>query len=290
NARYNLKEGDKIFNEGNTNYMNLALPFYEKAFAFNPNNADLNYKLGVCYLFSPEKRKCLEYFQKSYAINPAYDTYNIEYLLGRGYHLNEKWDMAIAAYEKQLVVLRNQNATRDEFTVIEKNLEEAKNGKEISKDNVRVWIDNLGPNINSAAPEYAPLISTDESILILTARRENTVGGMKDAIDNLPYEDLYISYNKGGIWSPLQNLGENVNSTGHDASSGLSPDGKMLFVFRGTAKGGGDVFMSEMDGNEWSKPRALGKYINTSYHESAVALSYDGNELFFISDKEGGIG
>src|SRR5690606_35853817 len=81
NARYNLKEGDKIFNEGNTNYMNLALPFYEKAFAFNPNNADLNYKLGVCYLFSPEKRKCLEYFQKSYAINPAYDTYNIEYLL-----------------------------------------------------------------------------------------------------------------------------------------------------------------------------------------------------------------
>ena len=38
NARYNLKEGDKIFDEGNTNYMNLALPFYEKAYAFNPNN------------------------------------------------------------------------------------------------------------------------------------------------------------------------------------------------------------------------------------------------------------
>ena len=290
NARFYLKEGDKIFEEGNTSYMNLALPFYEKAYAFNPNNADLNYKLGVCYLYSPVKRKCLEYFEKSYALNPSFDSYNIEYLLARGYHLNEKWDLAITSYEKQLVVLRNQNAPRGEFAVIEKNLEEARNGKEISKEKVRVWIDNLGPNINSSAPEYAPLISTDESILIITARRENTIGGMKDAIDNLPYEDLYISYNKGGVWSPLQNMGEDVNSTGHDASSGLSPDGKMLFVFRGTAKGGGDVFISEINGDKWSKPRALGKYINTNYHESAVALSYDGNELFFISDKEGGIG
>ena len=289
-ARFFLKEGDKIFEEGNMSYANLALPFYEKAYAFNPNSADLNYKLGVCYLYSPVKRKCLEYFEKSYALNPAYDSYNIEYLLARGYHLNEKWDLAIKAYEKQLVVLRNEGATNEEFEVIRKNLEEAQNGKALSSEKVRVWIDNLGPSINSEAPEYAPLISTDESILIITARRENTVGGLKDAMDNLPYEDLYISHNKAGNWTPLQNMGEDVNSSGHDASSGLSPDGKMLFVFRGTAKGGGDVFMSEVEQEEWSKPRALGKYINTNAHESAVALSYDGNELYFVSEKEGGIG
>ncbi len=289
-ARSFLKEGDKIFEEGNMSYANLALPFYEKAYAFNPNSADLNYKLGVCYLYSPVKRKCLEYFEKSFALNPSYDSYNIEYLLGRGYHLNEKWDLAINAYEKQLVVLRNEGASNEEFEVIRKNLEEARNGKELSGEQVRVWIDNLGPSINSEAPEYAPLISTDESILIITARRENTVGGLKDAMDNLPYEDLYISHNKAGTWTPLQNMGEDVNSSGHDASSGLSPDGKMLFVFRGTAKGGGDVFMSEIEQKEWSKPRALGKYINSSAHESAVALSYDGNELYFVSEKEGGIG
>lgn len=289
-ARSFLKEGDKIFEEGNLSYVNLALPFYEKAYAFNPNSADLNYKLGVCYLNSPVKRKCLEYFEKSFALDPTYDTYNIEYLLARGYHLNEKWDLAIKAYEKQLVVLRNESASSEEFGVISKNLEEAKNGKILSSEKVRVWIDNLGPNINSEAPEYAPLISTDESILIITARRESTVGGLKDAMDNLPYEDLYISHNKAGNWSPLQNMGEDVNSSGHDASSGLSPDGKMLFVFRGTAKGGGDVFMSEINQEEWSKPRALGKYINSNAHESAVALSYDGNELYFVSEKEGGLG
>src|SRR5690554_2624369 len=289
-ARYNLKEGDKIFDKGNTGYFNLALPFYESAYAFNPNNAELNYKLGVCYLHSPVKSKCLKYFEKSYSLNPAYDSYNIEYLIGRGNHLNENWDLAIAAYERQLGVLRRENGSQEEFKTIEKFLSEAQNGKELSKEKVRVWIDNLGANVNSSAPEYAPLISTDESILILTARRENTVGGLYDEVDNLPYEDLYISYNKGGVWSPLQNMGDLVNTNGHDAGSGLSPDGKKLFVFRGTVKGGGDIFMSELIENHWSKPKALGKNINTSAHESAVALSYDGNELYFVSDMPDGLG
>lgn len=289
-ARKNLKEGDKIFETGNTSYFNQALPFYKKAYSLNPNNAALNYKIGLCYLHSPVKQECLQYFKKSEALNPNYDSYNIEYLLGRGYHLNEQWDKAIAAYEKQLVVLRNAQASPDEFSTIQKYLEEAQNGKELSQKEVRVWIDNLGSNVNSASPEYAPLISTDESLLIITARRENTQGGLSDEIDNLPYEDLYFSKNVGGEWTPLQNMGDDVNSTGHDASSGLSPDGKMLFVFRGTRSGGGDVFMSQLEYTEWSKPRALGKYINSDAHESAVALSYDGNELYFVSEREGGFG
>ncbi len=289
-ARDNIKTADKIFEEGNTSYFNKAIPYYEKAQAFNPESAELNYKLGVSYLHSPVKRMALAYLEKSHALDPEYDSYNINYLIGKGYHLNEQWDQAIAAYETQLGVLRTAGATDQEFITIRKYLEEAKNGKELSKNKVRAWIDNLGPNVNSAAPEYAPLISTDESVLIITARRENTVGGLKDEVDNLPFEDLYISKNKGGEWSPLLNLGEDVNTTGHDASSGLSPDGKMLFVFRGTMKGGGDVFMSEIKSEVWSKPKALGKYINSNAHESAVALSYDGNELYFVSEKEGGLG
>src|SRR5690554_5329939 len=122
-ARSDLKDGDKIFEKGITGYFNLALPFYENAYAFNPDNAELNYKLGLCYLHSPIKHKCLKYFEKSYALNSSHDTYNIEYLLGRGYHLNEKWDLAIAAYEKQLGVLRNANASQDEFATIQKYLE-----------------------------------------------------------------------------------------------------------------------------------------------------------------------
>lgn len=289
-ARFNLKEGDKIFDNGNPAYFNQALPFYQNAYNFNPDNAELNYKMGLCYLHSPVKRDCLQYFKKSYALNPETDSYNIQYLLGRGYHLNSMWDEAQAAYENQIRVLQSRQGSAEELRTIHKYISEVKNGKELTKNEVRVWIDNLGPNINSSAPEYAPLISTDESLLIITARRENTVGGHRDVVDNLPYEDLYYSKNVGGEWTSLQNLGETVNSTGHDASSGLSSDGKKLFVFRGTLRGGGDIFMSENISGIWQKPRALGKNINTEAHESAVALSYDGNELYFVSERPGGIG
>jgi outer membrane protein OmpA-like peptidoglycan-associated protein len=173
---------------------------------------------------------------------------------------------------------------------VQKRLSEVKFGKELENSPVRVWIDNLGSAINSAAPEYAPLISTDETLLILTARRESNVGGLKDESDNLPFEDVYYSRSSGGEWAPLKNMGEDVNTSGHDAGSGLSPDGKTLFVFRGDAKGGGDIYESIYRENEWSKPKALYKTINSEAHESAAALSFDGQSLFFVSEKEGGFG
>jgi outer membrane protein OmpA-like peptidoglycan-associated protein len=286
----NLKEGDRIFDEDRRAYFNLAIPFYTAAQEFNPDNAELNYKLGVCYLFSSQKRKSLPFLTKAYELDPNLDPYNIHYLLGWAHQLNSNWDLAIAEFEKQLTVLTESEGEPIEFQKVQKRLTESKHGKEFEKSPVRVWVDNLGSAINSAAPEYAPLISTDETLLIITARRESNEGGLKDESDNLPFEDVYYSRSSGGEWSPLKNIGNDVNTSGHDAGSGLSPDGKTLFVFRGDIKGGGDIYQSIYREGEWSKPKSLYKTINTDSHESAAALSFDGKSLFFISEKEGGFG
>jgi outer membrane protein OmpA-like peptidoglycan-associated protein len=286
----NIKEGDRIFDEDDRAYFNLAIPYYLEAQSFNPDNAELNYKLGVCYLFSTKKREALPYIRRSFELDPTLDEYNIHYLLGWAEHLNGNWDEAIAEYELQLAVLTRLEGEPREFQKVKKRLDEAKYGKQLSASPVRVWVDNLGPAINSAAPEYAPLISTDETLLILTARRPENIGGNLDESDNLPYEDVYFSRNAGGEWAPLRNIGEEVNGDGHDAGSGLSPDGKILFVFRGDIKGGGDIYRSFYEEGEWTKPKALGKAVNTDAHESAAALSFDGRQLYFISEKEGGFG
>lgn len=289
-AKQNMKEGDRIFDEDRRAFFNLAIPFYLEAHAFNPDNAELNYKLGVSYLFSSRKRKSLPYLTKAFKLDSNIDPYNIHYLLGWAHQLNSNWDSAIEEFEKQLAVLNQSRGEKVEFQKVQKRLTEAKHGKEFEKKPVRVWVDNLGSTINSAAPEYAPLISTDETLLILTARRESNVGGLKDDSDNLPYEDVYYSRSSGGEWSPLKNIGEDVNTSGHDAGSGLSPDGLTLFVFRGDVNGGGDIYQSVYKGNKWSKPKSLYKTINTDAHESAAALSFDGQSLYFISEKEGGFG
>jgi outer membrane protein OmpA-like peptidoglycan-associated protein len=289
-ARDHMKAGDKIFNTGNNALFNLALSSYRLAWEFNPNNSEVNYKLGVCYLYSPHKRKALPHLEQSFKLNPNYDGYNIHYLLGRAYQLNEQWDKAAEHYRQQLEVLRAQKGTEPEFKLVRKHIQEVEHGKQLVQNPERVWIDNLGPAINSAAPEYAPLISTDESLLIITARREGTTGNQRDETDNLPNEDLYFSRNTGGVWSQLANMGDAINGNGHDASSGLSPDGKTLFVFKGTLRGGGDIYQSNFVNGAWTTPKALDKNVNTPYHESSASLSYDGKRLFFVSEREGGMG
>jgi outer membrane protein OmpA-like peptidoglycan-associated protein len=80
-----------------------------------------------------------------------------------------------------------------------------------------------------------------------------------------------------------------VNTPTHDAAAGLSPDGHILFVFKGD-RNNGDILMSYIDKGEWTLPVDPGKNINTKYHESSACLSADGNTIYFSSDRPGGYG
>src|ERR1041384_2059354 len=95
-AQNNIQKGDELYFE-ETPFYQIALPLYEKANQFNPNNAELNNKLGVCYLNSNNKFKAYEFFNKAYQLNPNVDPM-IHYNLGRGLHLNSEFDKAIAEY------------------------------------------------------------------------------------------------------------------------------------------------------------------------------------------------
>ena len=290
-AKNAIKDGDDFYETGNEYMYKRAIPHYLIAQEINPDNAPLNLKLGICYLHSPEKLKARQYLKKAYELDPEIDPINLHYLLGRSNHLHGDWEKAQEHYRTQ----KQKLTGREEYTpeaaaTLDRYIEQCENGKDLSGDPVRVWIDNLGPAINSKYPEYSPLISTDESLLILTARRPSGTGDHRDEFDNLPFEDIWYSENEAGNWSELKNMGENINTKGHDATSGLSPDGKTLFVFEGTTRGGGDILVSRFKEGEWTKPDDLSKEVNSNYHESAAALSYDGRTLYFISDREGGQG
>lgn len=41
--------------------------------------------------------------------------------------------------------------------------------------------------------------------------------------------DLYISYNRDGVWTKPANLGDKINSSGNEYSPTISPDGKYFF-------------------------------------------------------------
>lgn len=289
-AQSNLRKGDDFFKNGG--FYIKALEYYLKANDFNPENADLNYKIGVCYLSSSFKYKAITHLEKARKLNPDVNDL-LYYHLGRAYHLRMEWNKAITEFEayKKRIEGSEEAKTSD----VDKKIQECKYGIEFMKDTVRISklpdslryrIVNMGKEVNTEFPDYRPLISADEAVLIFTARRDNTSGGGIDPYDGKYYEDVYISNNENGDWTNSKNLGDPINSPNrHDATCGLSVDGQKLFLYLDDLySGSGNIYQCTLSGHNWSEPKKLPSTINSKFHESSASLSPDGKTIYFCSE------
>jgi outer membrane protein OmpA-like peptidoglycan-associated protein len=274
---------------GYANFKDAHSPLSD-AQKFNPKNARLNYMLGFTKFWEPMLiKEATQHLLEAYTLDPEV-AIDAPFWLGWSYHLQTRWDDAIKYYTIYLGKLNQKpkgNAERIED--VTKKINECNNGKKLMANPERVFVDNLGPSINTQYPEYSPAITTDEETVIFTARRDNSTGGQKDE-DGGYNEDLYISTKLNGKWQLSKLLSKHVNTEGHDASAGLSPDGSKLYVYRFVGNDGGDLYESVLFGNDWEPPVHMNKNVNTKYHESSVSLSFDLRRLYFISDKPNGMG
>jgi len=290
-ALHNIKKGDEFFKAGTQMY-SRALEYYLKANNFNSENAEINYKIGLCYIYSPFKQNALENLEKASRLSPDMTYPLLYYNLGRAYHLRMEWNKAIDKYLEYKKFVETDQPKVDD---IEKKIKECKYGIELMKDtlrfkklpdSLRYRIENLGAEINSKYPDYRPVISADESVLYFTSRRDNTTGGGIDPEDGKYFEDIYVSNNENGKWSEAKNLGDPINRHNqHDATCGLSVDGQKLFIYLDdTYNGSGNIYESKLDGHSWSEPKKLPSTINSKYHESSASLAPDGKTLYFCSE------
>jgi outer membrane protein OmpA-like peptidoglycan-associated protein len=253
--------------------------------SINPGNPEYQFRLGVIYYNSINKAKCLPYFQE--AVRNGKSDPNINFYLARAYHFNLDFNQAIDYYEK---ALREDEAastmTRKQKQEIRKHIEDCKLAAQFIQDPLLTPIENIGEPINSPYPEYVPLLTANEDMMIFTSRRPNTTGKSVDRHGQY-MEDVYISHRmENGEWTePDNNL--NFNTRQHDACVGLSPDGKKLLLYR--SDNGGDLYVTDFNGSRWTEPVAL-EEINTAHWESSACFSADGKYLYFTSDKPGGYG
>ena len=278
-----IKQGDSFMRQGIGARKN-ALECYLKAQAINPNNAKLNYKIGICYR-KIDIEKSLEHLQKAETLN-ANCCDSLYLWLGIAYQGNYKFDEAIASYK----TYKNKLSPKQYSEVapeLNKKIQECETGIKLVASPVKVFIDNLGPSINTSNREYSPFINADESVLTFTSRRPNTTGGKLDPQDQMYYEDIYIAESANGEWK-VTNPGKPLNSKVHDATAGLSNDGQTLYIYKDVHNG--DIYECKQKGNKWDKPVALPKTINSKFHESSASLSPDGRTIYFISDREGSVG
>jgi hypothetical protein len=94
--------------------------------------------------------------------------------------------------------------------------------------------EKLGPEINSEFTESAPVISPDGKVLVFASdaaedpehrRPQDLIAGGKP----YPRQDLYVSVNRNGHWTPARHLEHGINSVAEEVYPSFTPDGKFLF-------------------------------------------------------------
>jgi len=139
---------------------------------------------------------------------------------------------------------------------------------------------NLGEAINSKEREYFPALTADGNSLIFS----RTVAGN---------EDFYISDKSNQQWTAAVPLSANINTPLNEGAQSISPDGMYLFFTgcnREDGMGSCDLYVSHKKGKDWDIPFNLGAVVNSSSWDSQPAVTPDGNTLYFVSNRPGGLG
>ena len=280
-AWQSIRQGDRYFKKGVGTY-DLARDHYLFAGQYNPDNAALNYKLGVCYLFTDNKYEAINYLRSAYTADPSVSD-DIHLMLARAYQLVLEFDKAIEHYNAHLEALDKQKDKEDYAAELGKYLEECVHGKELSRDPVRVIIQNLGLQINSKYDDYNPLFDVGDSALFFTSRRPYG-NSKRNPADNKFNEDIYRAVVNDGRFDDAVRLGKPFNTKHNNSLVGISAAGDQLFVYRGDIEGG-DIQVSDWNQKKagWRRPRGLPSRLSSKEGETSAFLTPDGKTIYYVS-------
>lgn len=289
-----FREGSFLLLEEN---YDQALKNFLEAYKLDSSSANINWNVGYCYINSSTKKglaerylaKAIANVSKNYRQDDATEKAAPPmafFYYARALHINYKFDEAAAQYETfEKNYAKDKQAKED----VAHYKAQTTYAKELYASPIPVKVDNLGDSINSEYPDFSPVLSADERMMIYTTRRNTSTGGEK-AVDGQYFEDIVVAYkDDNGIWSSPKPISSYINTNGNEASINLTPDGQTLIVYQDIGKGG-DIYFSTWDGKDWSALQQFGSDVNTKYWETHACLTADGNTLYFVSDRPGGFG
>jgi hypothetical protein len=299
--QYKLSEGKTAYYA--YNYRG-ALNIYREILVIDPNYSKAQYGVAECQYALKNFKAALKNIEDAYKTDKDVDK-DVEYLYGCILHQLGDLDQAGAHYEAFKKSYAD-NPKKIEDYDIDMLLAQLSYAKEQMKTPNKAIIRNAGSNINTSFPEYAPCISPDGKMIVLTSRRGDTKGGGVDVnFDHLYYSDIYIStFNEDTKeWGEALPIDGKVNTEFHDGGLSFSPEGE-LFIYRNIfgATRSGDIYISKLSSSgKWGAPREvfekdkignkkLNKLVNSTYFESSASMTADGNYFYFVSERPGGQG
>lgn len=261
-----------------------ALPIYLKINKIDPENDNVTFKIGICYLNDPfHKDKAIPFLQK--ATNNMKSGYRegsvrerqappeTVYYLAKAYLANDQPEKAIWYFEQ---FADNLDETIFDKDLVLHELASCKRAGEARLRKVYYTATPAGGDINSRFSETNPVISGNGQIMAFSRKLQF-------------YDAIFYVTKKNGQWSSPINIIPDLKVDGEIYPVSLNYDGTELYLYR-SDEYNGNLYVSRLNGSVWGEPVKLNGNINTPYWESHASVSRDGRTLYFSSNRPGGLG
>jgi len=282
-------EMKKIFGQAESYYLYEEYELANQLYILleTPDNLNIKYKIGTCYLNIPgEKEKSIPYLEEAVK-NSSYDAKPESYKelrspldayfsLAKAYMINnelEKGLNTLLTFKKLAEDTKSKGGMKN-LEYIDQQIQACNNAIEFKGNPVKFSKKQLGSDFSQGSINDNPAVSFDGNTIVYTERR-----GLVNVI--------FFSKKERGRWqTPVEITGE-LNA-GEDCSScSLNFDGTELFLYK-TDNYDGAIYSSKYVNGTWTPIKKLNKNINTKYYESHAAVSADGKKLYFTSNRKNG--
>jgi outer membrane protein OmpA-like peptidoglycan-associated protein/tetratricopeptide (TPR) repeat protein len=273
-----LTDGDMYFSEGGIWY-NYAFDEYLKAIVYNNSNAELNYKTGVSALFSDKKEEAAGFLLKALELNNEVAE-DILLLTGRSLQYAGRFNEAIEKYNGYLLSQGKKSASN--ISLAKRSIEECNSALIVTKDTLRIKIDNAGANINSNTDDYSEIITTDGNTMFFASRRELSISNSRYP-DTKFDENIFKSKRTIDSWEMATLAGNELTSKFCETPLYINSAQDTLYIYAGY-ENGGDIKMSVNKKGIWKSPVTISYGINTKGSETSFTFTPSGREIYYVAD------
>jgi hypothetical protein len=254
-----------------------------------PDNMNIKYKIGTCYLNIPgEKEKSIPYLEDAVK-TASYDSktetlkelkapLDAYFSLAKAYMINDELEKGLntlLTFNKLARETKSKGGMKN-LEFIDQQIQACKNAIQYKENPIPFSKVTLGNDFRQGSVNENAAVSYDGNTIVYTERR---------GIVNV----IFFSKKERGKWQPPIEITAEINA-GEDCSScSLNSDGTEMFLYK-TDNYDGAIYSSNYVNGAWTPIKKLNKNINTKFYESHASVSADGKKLYFASNREGGQG
>lgn len=276
-----LAAGYQLYNKkiaANDKFMQPVIDILQPAYDFNPNNEELNFKMGNSYFILKKYDKALPFFDKAEKIDNEHD---IRLILWLG--VCEFYAMKYEeSYDHLKKFINDGNGGEMLDSIADYYIQKTRNIKTILSNPINTKIEKINISIGNYDSISHPFLSSDENEIFFNVFIKDVKGAEKIV-------NYYSSAVESGWSKPLQVSIDNFSDQNYEMVCISGRKNKLILKSR-SKDNDYDLYESNLMGTRWSNPVKMSSAINTFQNEINATFSNNDSMLYIVTNRNGGIG